>query len=64
MGATAQGMFSAISMGLASALGAMAGGWMFDALGAPWLFRCGAALVVLALAFFLATHRAAPQAEV
>jgi PPP family 3-phenylpropionic acid transporter len=57
MGATAQGLFSAVATGLASALGAIIGGWMFDAVGAPWMFRWSALMVFLALLFLLITSR-------
>jgi PPP family 3-phenylpropionic acid transporter len=60
MGATAQGLFSAISMGLASGVGALIGGWMYDHLGAVWLFRWAGLTVALGLAFLMVTYRDEP----
>jgi len=47
MGATAQGVFSSVSMGLAAAVGAFIGGWLYEAVG-PFLMYRWAALGILA----------------
>ncbi|HHX64982.1 MAG TPA: MFS transporter [Chloroflexi bacterium] len=63
MGATAQGLFSAVSMGLASGVGALIGGWMYDHLGAVWLFRWAGFMVVLGLGFLMVTYRESPAEQ-
>lgn len=61
LGATAQGMFSSVLIGLGSGLGAVIGGWLFDQFGAAAMFRfAGVAVIMGALVFTLA-GRAAKQ---
>jgi MFS family permease len=51
MGATAQGVFSGVTMGLATATGALIGGWLYQSAGAALMFRwvgIGIALALLA----------------
>jgi PPP family 3-phenylpropionic acid transporter len=51
MGATAQGVFSGVTMGLATATGALIGGWLYQSAGAVLMFRwvgIGIALALLA----------------
>ncbi|MEZ4770798.1 MAG: major facilitator superfamily domain-containing protein 6 [Caldilineales bacterium] len=53
MGATAQGVFSGVTMGLAAATGALVGGWLYQGVGAVMMFRwagIGIALALLAAA--------------
>jgi PPP family 3-phenylpropionic acid transporter len=47
LGATAQGLFSSISTGLGGAVGAVAGGWIFGAIGPAGAFRTAAVLLAL-----------------
>ena len=53
MGATAQGLFSGVAMGLRSALGAFIGGLLFEGLGAALMFRWGGVSAVLGLLLFV-----------
>ena len=54
-GATAQGVFSAVYMGLGGTLGALSGGWLYDGLGPQRMFLwSGLGLLAGTLAFFLA----------
>lgn len=63
MGATAQGMFSGVTMGLGSACGALIGGLLFDTMGATVMFVTAASFVFVGLIFFLTVGRAtAPNA--
>ena len=55
MSATAQSLFVAMTFGLGSAVGALAGGWLYDTFRAAGLFGAGAAVMVLSLAIFLTT---------
>jgi len=57
MGATAQGVFSGISFGLRSALGAFLGGMLFDAVGPAAAFRWGGIAALVGAGFFLAASR-------
>jgi PPP family 3-phenylpropionic acid transporter len=52
MGATAQGVFAGVGMGLRSALGAFIGGLLYDLWGPVAMFRWGGVIALLALAFF------------
>jgi predicted MFS family arabinose efflux permease len=52
MGATAQGVFAGVGMGLRSALGAFIGGLLYDLWGPVAMFRWGGVAALLALAFF------------
>lgn len=53
LGATAQGLFTGVSMGLRSALGAFVGGVLYDGVGAVMMFRWGGVSAVLGLFFFV-----------
>jgi len=48
MGATAQGVFSSVSMGLAAAAGAFIGGWLYEGVG-PFLMYRWASLGIVAM---------------
>jgi PPP family 3-phenylpropionic acid transporter len=52
-GATAQGLFSGVGMGLRAALGAFVGGLLYDGLGAVSMFRWGGVSALLGLSFFV-----------
>jgi len=64
LGATAQGLFSGVVMGLRSAFGALIGGLLYDALGAASMFRWGgvATLLALILCLVLIPSRRTPAA--
>lgn len=49
MGATAQGVFSGVTMGLAAAAGAFIGGWLYQDVGAVLMFRWAGIGIALAL---------------
>jgi PPP family 3-phenylpropionic acid transporter len=53
MGATAQGLFAGVVMGLRSALGAFVGGLLYDSLGAVPMFRWGGVSALLGLFLFV-----------
>lgn len=57
LGATAQGLFTGMTMGLGSAGGALLGGTMYDALGPAFMFRVAALLVLIGLLFFAVAGR-------
>jgi len=57
MGATAQGLFSGMTMGLGAAAGALLGGLLFDSFGPIVMFRTGAAVVMVGIIFFALTGR-------
>jgi MFS family permease len=57
MGATAQGLFSGVAMGLRSALGAFIGGMLYEGLGAALMFRWGGISAVLGLVLFILAGR-------
>ena len=57
MGATAQGLFTGMTMGLGSAAGAVLGGTMYDTLGPILMFRTAAMLVLVGLVFFAVAGR-------
>jgi len=57
MGATAQAVYGAFSMGLAHIAGAALGGLLYDRLGGHALFGIGAGVVAVALVFFWTTDR-------
>jgi PPP family 3-phenylpropionic acid transporter len=46
LGATAQSMFSSTMMGLGGAVGAVAGGWLYENAGAAAMFQFAGALVI------------------
>jgi MFS transporter, PPP family, 3-phenylpropionic acid transporter len=58
MGATAQAIFSGVSMGLAAAIGAFLGGLLYERLGLAALFGWGAAGLLLTLALLAALNLA------
>ena len=49
MGATAQGVFSGVTMGLAAATGAFVGGWLYQGVGPVLMFRWAGIGIALAL---------------
>jgi PPP family 3-phenylpropionic acid transporter len=53
MGATAQGLFQGVAMGLRSALGAFLGGVLYDGVGAVMMFRWGGVSALVGLTFFV-----------
>jgi MFS family permease len=53
MGATAQGLFSGVAMGLRAALGALIGGVLYDKVGGALMFRWGSTSALLGLVLFL-----------
>lgn len=53
MGATAQGLFAGVVMGLRSALGAFIGGLLYDSLGAVPMFRWGGVGALIGLFLFV-----------
>jgi PPP family 3-phenylpropionic acid transporter len=57
LNATAQALLTAASFGLGAALGAGAGGWAFDALGATGFFLTAAATNLVGLLFLIAARR-------
>jgi PPP family 3-phenylpropionic acid transporter len=57
MGATAQGLFAGMTMGLGSAAGALLGGLMYDSLGTTVMFRVAAGIVLVGLTFFAVAGR-------
>jgi predicted MFS family arabinose efflux permease len=64
LGATAQGMFSAVTFGIGSATGALLGGLLYEDLGAVTMFRVAGIIVVIGLIFyvFMGRQRAAQEA--
>ena len=63
LGATAQGLMSSVVMGLSGMTGALAGGFLFQHLGAPAMFRISALAVLIGLIVFLVTGRLLRQRE-
>jgi PPP family 3-phenylpropionic acid transporter len=57
LGATAQGLFTGMTMGLGSAGGALLGGTLYDTLGSTMMFRVAASCVLLGLIFFAVAGR-------
>lgn len=57
MGATAQGLFNGVMMGLGAAGGALLGGMLYDTLGPLVMFRSAAACVFVGLVFFAVAGR-------
>ncbi len=53
LGATAQGMFSAVTFGIGAATGALLGGLLYEDLGAIPMFRTAGVIVALGLVFYL-----------
>jgi PPP family 3-phenylpropionic acid transporter len=61
MGATAQGLFTGMSMGLGAAAGAILGGTLYDNFGPNVMFRTAAAIVLVGLIFFIVAERSQPS---
>ena len=59
---TAQGLLAAVTFGLGSAVGALGGGVLYDAIGPQRLFGLCAAATVLAAGFVVLAGRATPAA--
>jgi PPP family 3-phenylpropionic acid transporter len=57
LGATAQGIFTGVTMGIGAATGALVGGALYDSVGPAALFRAAAIWVALGLLFFWAAGR-------
>ena len=57
LGATAQGMFSAVTFGIGSATGALLGGLLYEDLGAVAMFRVAGVIVVMGLIFYVLMGR-------
>jgi PPP family 3-phenylpropionic acid transporter len=55
--ATAQSLLAAVSFGLGSITGALFGGAFLDSLGTPGIFRTGALVMAVTLAFYLVANR-------
>ncbi len=53
MGATAQGLFSGVLLGLSAAVGAFIGGFLFENIGPVAMFRVTGFLVLMGIALFL-----------
>jgi PPP family 3-phenylpropionic acid transporter len=53
LGATAQGLFSGMSMGLGAAAGALLGGLLYDSMGGALMYRTGALWIALGFLFFV-----------
>jgi PPP family 3-phenylpropionic acid transporter len=53
MGATAQGIFGSVSMGIGSAVASLLGGFLFARLGGPAMYTIDAGLVLAALGLFV-----------
>jgi MFS family permease len=63
MGATAQGLFAGVTMGLGSAVGALLGGIFYDTLGPTLMFRVAGSCVIVGLVFFVLAGRNQPSAN-
>jgi PPP family 3-phenylpropionic acid transporter len=57
MGATAQGVFSGVSFGLRSALGAVIGGLLYQSVGPAAAFRVGGVAALVGIGFLLVASR-------
>jgi PPP family 3-phenylpropionic acid transporter len=57
MGATAQGLFTGVTMGLGSAVGAVVAGLIFETYGPLVMFRAGAVIVLVGIIFFVIAGR-------
>lgn len=62
LGATAQGLYTGTTMGIAGFAGALIGGWLYDAVGVANLFRICSLAAVLALLLMLLPTRTGPAA--
>lgn len=63
MGATAQGLFTGMTMGLGAALGALLGGALYDTLGPLVMLRVAASIVLVGLVFFALAGRNGKAAQ-
>jgi MFS transporter, PPP family, 3-phenylpropionic acid transporter len=61
MGATAQGLFSGVQLGLAGAFGGLAGGFLYENLGAVMMFRWVGVVGLATLILFLMLGRTASR---
>ncbi len=59
-GATAQGLFTGVTMGIGAAAGAVLGGTLYDSVGPELMFRTAAVWVALGLLFFWVAGRRPP----
>lgn len=57
MSATAQGLFSGVTLGVGSAAGSLLGGFLFDAVGAIWMFRVMAGIAALTIGILWSTKQ-------
>lgn len=57
MSAAAQGLFSGVMLGIGSAAGSLLGGFLFDAVGAIWMFRVMAGIAALAIGILWRTKK-------
>lgn len=64
LGATAQGVLSGLSMGLAGMVGALIGGVLYDSVGPAAMFACGGVLTLLGFSFFTIAGRMAPPTKI
>jgi MFS transporter, PPP family, 3-phenylpropionic acid transporter len=62
MGATAQGLFTGMTMGLGAAGGALLGGTLYDSLGPAMMYRAAACCVLVGLIFFAVAGRSRTSA--
>jgi PPP family 3-phenylpropionic acid transporter len=60
LGATAQGVYSGTTMGLAAMAGSLAGGWLYDGVGVANMYRVCSLAAALALLLMLFSARARP----
>jgi PPP family 3-phenylpropionic acid transporter len=63
MGATAQGIFSGVSMGLAAAVGAFIGGWLYESVGPFLMYRWAALGIAAALLLVGLVGRFVPDSK-
>lgn len=63
MGATAQGLFSGVNMGLGAAFGAIIGGFTYQSIGLAGMYFWAGIGVLLALLFFVAASRFAAHRQ-
>jgi PPP family 3-phenylpropionic acid transporter len=63
LGATAQGLFSAVLLGLGGIAGGLIGGFLYDELGAVAMFRWAAAFALVGLVVFALGSRNATKKE-
>jgi MFS transporter, PPP family, 3-phenylpropionic acid transporter len=61
LGATAQGLFSSVGTGLGGAVGAVAGGWIFGAIGPAGAFQTAALVLAVVVPVVALVGNAAPR---